>query len=112
MSDLAFPKPEKRGRAPRARIRTRRPPGTKRREAKAAGGVDPDTWEAILTWYGYRCAIDDCGPWQEQGHAVALAHDGIHAASNVYPVSSRCNARIGTRTVYPPRRHPYMPKEA
>lgn len=107
---LPLAKPERRGRKPRKRIRTRRPAGTKRREAKAAGVVDPDTWEAILAFYGYCCALCLVRPWEEQAHGKALAHGGEHSVANVFPACRRCNQIQWTRTQFPERRHPWMEK--
>jgi hypothetical protein len=103
----ACPKPIPRGPRPRKRIRTRRPPGTKRREAKAAGSIDPDSWQEVLRFYGGRCAR--CGvPWQQQGHCKALAKGGRHEIGNLVPLCARDNARQGQAEWWPERRHPFM----
>ena len=109
---MRFPKPARRSRSKPKPIRRTRTLGAKRREAKAADSVDPDTWDAIVVWYGYRCGV--CGaPWQQQGHAISLAHGGKHCARNVFPICTRCNMNSGTRTVYPRKLHPYgMAQEA
>lgn len=108
----AIPKPPKRGPKPKKRIRTRRPLGTVRSEAKAAGGVDPDTWQAILRHYGFRCCRCFAAWWQEQGHGKALSRGGTHSADNVFPLCKACNQRQGTRTWFPRRRHPWMAGES
>lgn len=109
-AQLASPKPAPRGRKPRRWIRRRRTLGACRREAKASGEVEPDTWAAILDFYGYRCALCEAQPWEHQGHVVALARGGPHAPENVFPLCRRCNYATRTRTVWPRRRHPWMPE--
>jgi 5-methylcytosine-specific restriction endonuclease McrA len=107
-----LPKPTRRGRKPAKPIRTHRPAGTVRREAKASGGIDLDTWEAVIVFYEFKCALCESAPWQEQGHARALAHGGEHTIANVFPVCRPCNQAQGTRTQFPRRRHPWMEQEA
>jgi 5-methylcytosine-specific restriction endonuclease McrA len=108
MSGAPLVKPARRGPKPRKRIRTRRPAGTVRREAKAAGYVDPDTWEAILAWYGYACAYCDEWRWLQQDHVIPISKGGKHSAANVVPACVECNMRKGTQTWEPKRRHPWM----
>ena len=119
MSGLLLPKPERRGPKQRKRIRTRRPAGTKRREAKAAGYVDPDTWIAICFFYRdpegmgrIMCAYCETQPATQQDHVVALAHGGKHAPDNVVPCCEACQYKKGTQTWEPKRRHPFMERGA
>lgn len=103
-----LPKPERRTRKARRPIRRRVSIAAKRAERKAAGYVDPDSWEAVIHFYGGRCAMECGRPWRERGHVVALARGGRHEIGNVMPLCGPDNAAQGTRTVWPPRRHPWM----
>ena len=82
--------------------------GAKRREAKGRGWVDPDSWSEVLRWYDWKCAYGCGRDWEQQGHVVALSRGGAHHISNVVPTCLQHNMAHGTRTVYPPRRHPFM----
>ncbi len=89
------------------RIRRHRTLGALRREAKAAGHVDPDTWQAVIEFYGGRCAY--CGlEWRVQDHVIPIARGGQHCISNVVPACDLCNFTKGTQTWAPRRRHPWM----
>jgi 5-methylcytosine-specific restriction endonuclease McrA len=104
----ALPKPEKRQKAPRKRIRTRRPLGTVRKEAKAAHEIDPDTWAAVLRFFGGRCAYCLNAPYEQQDHLEPIAHGGLNVIQNAYPICKRCNAEKGTSRLWRPERyHPY-----
>lgn len=112
----ALPKPEKRAPRPRRRIKTRRPLGTKRREAKAAGYVDPLTWAAICAYYEdengvVRCAYGCGRPATEMDHVHALSKGGRHIPANVVPCCSEDNAKKGTQTWAVPNPHPFMLSE-
>jgi 5-methylcytosine-specific restriction endonuclease McrA len=115
-------KPAKRGPKPRKRIqsrtpiqrssapiRTRRPLGTVRREAKAAGDLTPEQWEAIVRFYVGRCGYCETARATQQDHMDPITGGGKHTASNVVPACERCNYRKGTaRGWAPKRRHPFM----
>ena len=103
-----IPKPKKRGPKTKTRIRRRTTTGAGRRAAKASGWVDPDSWQAVLAFYRYACALCDADPWDHMDHCRPLSRGGRHDISNVAPLCSRCNHEKGTRTIYPPRRHPFM----
>lgn len=107
---LPQPKPAKRERKARKRIRTRRPAGTVRREAKAAGDVDPDTLGDIAMFYGWRCGYCETAPGKVWDHRVAIAHGGKHEVANLVLACEPCNMRKGTQTWEPKRRHPWMEK--
>lgn len=98
---MTHPKPVK-------RTKPRKPIGAKRRAAKAAGWVDPDSWQAVLAFYRYGCAYCDADHWDQQDHCKPLSRGGAHHISNVAPSCAACNYRKGTRTAYPKRRHPFM----
>lgn len=111
---MKFPKPEKRLRAPKTLrrsvkpIRTNRPPGTKRAEAKDANQIDPDTWDAVVRFYGGRCAYCPDGLHEQQDHQEPIAHGGLNVIQNCFPICARCNANKGTSRHWEPRfRHPY-----
>ena len=108
---MILEKPPRRSRKPRQRIRRSRTLGAKRRLAKAVGFVDPDGWQAVIEFYGYRCAMG-CGRyWEERGHVQSIAHGGEDTLANLMPLCAPCNRNQSTRTVWPPRRHPWMPSE-
>lgn len=103
--------------ARRARIRTRRPAGTVRREAKAAGYVDPIQWAAVLDFYRdesgvVRCAYCGYLPAGQQDHVKPLSKGGTHTIGNVVPVDAICNLRKGQRTWTVPKPHPWMREAA
>jgi 5-methylcytosine-specific restriction endonuclease McrA len=99
---------ETKKKAPRGRPRASKPLGWKRAAAKASGGVDPDTWQAIVVFYAARCCHCEETPWRQQDHFVPLSRGGQHVASNVGPSCEGCNYRKGTQTWLPRRRHPFM----
>jgi hypothetical protein len=95
------------------RIKTRRPVGTKRAEAKAAGYVDPLTWLAICDFYRdelgvVRCAYGCGSPAREQDHVVPITKGGAHVPANVVPICPLDNQIKGTQTWEPVKRHPWM----
>ncbi len=116
MSALLFPKPPRRGPKPRSRIRsrkapikTRRPIGTKRREAKAAGYVDPLTWLAVVEFYRGLCAYCEERAWTEQDHVYPISKGGPHCIENLVPACGLCNYAKGQSTRWQPVRvHPYV----
>ena len=110
MSEFRIPKPAHRGRKPKRPIRRKASIGAKRAAAKALGWVDPDSWQAVLAFYRYACALCDADHWDHMDHCRPLSRGGRHDISNVAPLCSRCNHEKGTRTIYPPRRHPFMEK--
>jgi 5-methylcytosine-specific restriction endonuclease McrA len=103
-----IPKPSKRAPKPRKRIRTRKTIGHKRREAKAAGSIDADSWQAVLAFYSYGCAYCPADHWDHQDHVVPLSKGGIHGIENVVPSCAKCNYAKGTHVRLPKRRHPFM----
>ncbi len=108
----SLPKPTRQPRTSRAPIARRRTLGAKRREAKAAGFVDPDTWQAVLAFYRYACAYCAVDHWDQQDHCKPLSRGGKHEIGNVVPACARCNYRKGTQTWQPKRRHPWMERLA
>jgi 5-methylcytosine-specific restriction endonuclease McrA len=128
-SRAVLAKPAKRGPKPKARIarrtplpratkpiRTRRPLGTVRREAKAAGDLTPEQWAAICEFYvengAVRCAYCPSVAWV-QDHVNPITRGGRHTAANVVPACEPCNTRKGTSTRWQPRRrHPLMDRAA
>lgn len=119
---LAHPKPEKRGPKPKTRIartkplprgtkriRTRRPVGTRRKEAKAAGYVDPLTWLAVVEFYRGRCAYCEERAWKTQDHVFPIAKGGPHVIENLVPACDPCQYAKGQSTRWQPKRvHPYL----
>ena len=100
---------ETKAREPKAMRKARRPLGWRRAEVKAAGGVDPDTWQAIVVFYGGLCGFCESRPWEQQDHLIPIARGGHHAAGNVVPACRRCNLEKGTSQGWRPRRrHPFM----
>jgi 5-methylcytosine-specific restriction endonuclease McrA len=99
---VRVPKPPKRGR------RAKRPLGAKRRAAKAAGWVDPDSWQDVLRFYRFGCAYCKADHWDQQDHCQPLSRGGKHEIGNVVPACAACNYRKGTRTAWPTMRHPFM----
>lgn len=103
------------------RIRTRRPAGTKRREAKAAGWVDPETWAQVCDYYRMDdgrvgCAYMPNRPRceivaTEQDHVVPISKGGEHFVWNLVPICHRCNQEKGQRTWEVPNEHPWMMRE-
>lgn len=70
--------------------------------------LDLDQWEAVLVFYGRRCAYD-CGRMaQHMEHVVPLSRGGHHVIGNLVPACARCNYEKGTRTWAVPRPHPWM----
>jgi 5-methylcytosine-specific restriction endonuclease McrA len=108
VTELRLPKPARRSPKARKPIRSRVTLGAKRRAAKAAGWVDPDSWVAVLIFYDWSCAYCRTRLWQQQDHCVPLSRGGAHHISNVVPSCARCNYRKGTRTAWPKTRHPFM----
>lgn len=105
---MNLPKPPKReARAPRP-LRRKRTLGAKRREAKAAGWIDPDSWQEVLAFYRYACAYCDADHWDQQDHVKPISRGGKHDISNVVPSCARCNYEKGTRTILPKRRHRWL----
>jgi 5-methylcytosine-specific restriction endonuclease McrA len=113
------PKPTPRPPAARKRIprtvrpRTRRPLGTVRREAKAAGDLTPEQWEAIEDFYRdylvVWCAYCELAMASQQDHVRPLSKGGLHTASNVVPSCARCNYRKGASVRWKPKRaHLFM----
>ncbi len=100
-TEARYPKPAK-------RVKPKKPLGAKRRAAKAAGWVDPDSWQLVLAFYRYGCAYCKADHWDQQDHIVPLSRGGRHHISNVVPCCSRCNSRKGTQTWQPTPRHPFM----
>lgn len=82
----------------------------RRREAKAAGSVDYDSWEAVVRFYGGLCAHCEQRPWSQRDHCVPLSRGGKHEIGNLVPSCAADNYRKGTRTMFPRRRHPFMAK--
>ena len=103
-----IPKPAKRGRKPKLRIRRRATLGAKRREAKDLGWVDPDSWQAVLAFYRYGCAYCNADFWDHMDHIVPLAKGGRHSIENVAPSCAKCNYAKGTKVRLPERWHPFM----
>lgn len=101
-------KPAKRGPKPRKPIKRGKPLGWKRRAAKAKNTVDPDVLEAILVFYGRKCAYcpDGCLATQWD-HIVPIAHGGRHTAANLAPICGRCNMAKGTLPWQPRKMHSY-----
>lgn len=93
---------------PKALRKARQPLNWKRTAAKAAGDVDPDTWQCIVVFYSGRCCHCEETPWEEQDHFQAIAKGGQHVPANVGPACRRCNQRKGRQTWYPRRPHPFM----
>jgi 5-methylcytosine-specific restriction endonuclease McrA len=117
----AFPKPEKKVRAPKplkrctTRIKVKRPLGTVRKEAKAEGDLTTEQWARICEFYqrdGFTYCAYECGRLAtEQEHIVPLGksrNPGKHTAANVCPSCSKCNSEKGLQTWEPRRRHPFM----
>lgn len=109
------PKPVKREKAPRKRIRTRRPLGTVRKEAKATGDLTDEQWQQIVQFYipaGWLvCAYCErriAGSQACQEHIIPITRGGRHTASNVCVACLECNDRKGTQTWEPKLRHPLM----
>ena len=107
-TEARFPKPAKREKAKPKPIRRRKTLGAKRKAAKDAGWVDPDSWQAVLAFYRYGCAYCGVEHWDHQDHCRPLSRGGRHHISNVAPSCANCNYAKGTRTIYPKRRHPFM----
>jgi 5-methylcytosine-specific restriction endonuclease McrA len=100
---------ETKKKAPRGRPRASKPLGWKRAAAKAAHTVDPDTWQAIVVFYGGRCSFCEERPWEEQDHLKPIAHGGTNTADNIVPACRPCNREKGTSEKWAPRRrHPFM----
>lgn len=76
---------------------------------KRQGWVDPDSWQAVIEFYGGLCAYCRVAPWEQQDHVRALARGGQHTISNVVPACAACNSRKNCRTWEPSPRHPFMP---
>lgn len=91
-------------------IRRRKTIGAKRREVKALGWVDPDSWQEVLAFYRYGCAYCSVEFWDHQDHCKPISRGGCHDISNVVPTCAKCNYAKGTKTRYPERRHPFMEK--
>jgi 5-methylcytosine-specific restriction endonuclease McrA len=108
VTELRIPKPARRGPAPRRPIRRRVSPAAKRRAAKAAGWVDPDSWQAVLEFYAYLCAYCGDVAWEQQDHCLPLSRGGAHHISNVVPACAGCNYAKGTQAWVPHLRHPFM----
>lgn len=111
----ACPKPEKRAPRPRKRIRVRRPCGTKRREAKAAGDLTQEEWARICAFYEVNgtvmCAYECGNRATQQEHVVPLGrkrNPGRHTASNIVVSCEPCNLRKGLSVWPVPRPHPLM----
>jgi hypothetical protein len=104
MSGLMFPKPERRGRKAATRIRTKRPLGTKRVEAMAAGEVDDFTWDAVVSFYEGLCAYCERRPWAERDHVYPISKGGPNVVENMVPACASCNAEKGQSTRWQPRR--------
>ena len=86
MTELRIPKPKH-------RAKPKRSIGAKRRAAKAAGWVDPDSWQAVLAFYRYGCAYCDAEFWDHMDHCKPLSRGGAHHISNVVPsCAARCRA--------------------
>jgi hypothetical protein len=105
---LSIPRPARRSPKPRKPIRSRVTLGAKRRAAKAAGWVDPDSWAEVCRFHRGLCAWCEERPATQHGHVVALARGGADTIANQAPICWPCNAAQGTRTIYPKRRHPFM----
>jgi 5-methylcytosine-specific restriction endonuclease McrA len=92
-------------------IRRRKTLAAVRAERKAKGpGVEPETWQAIIDWYGGRCAY--CLQWPhcgrlEQDHVRPLSRGGQHCPENVVPADPACNRDKGSRWLKPLIMHPY-----
>ena len=109
---LLLPKPTRKPKPPK-RIKTRRPVGSVRKEAKAADEIDPLTWAAVLRFYSYRCAYCQDAPAEQQDHIYPIAHGGRNVIENCVPICARCNAEKGTsRYWFPEFMHPYKTVEA
>lgn len=107
-TEARWPKPAKRQKAKPKSIRRRTDLRAKRRAAKAAGHVDPDSWQYVLAFYYYGCAFCDADHWDQQDHVVPISRGGKHDISNLAPSCATCNSLKGTRTIWPARRHPFM----
>lgn len=107
---MRLPKPAKRGAKTPKRIRRRVTTGARRRTAKAAGWVDPDSWQEVLRFYGGLCAYCRREPWSQQDHCVPLSRCGEHTIGNVVPSCHACNFNKGTQTWFPPVRHRWLPE--
>ena len=105
---MRVPKPAKRSPKPRRPIRRKATLGAKRKAAKDAGWVDPDSWQAVLAFYRHGCAYCEADHWDHQDHVVLLSRGGLHHISNVVPSCAACNYRKGTSTQAPDKPHPFM----
>ena len=101
-----IPKPQRRAKQPRKPIRTRKPLGWRRREAKRFP-VDPDTLDAIAAFYHQTCAYCEREPAEQWDHLEPIAHGGENRASNIVTACTRCNMNKGRLHWLPRRQHPY-----
>ena len=55
-------------------------------------------WQAVLDYYGHKCAY--CGKTKDftQDHIIPLSRGGWHTISNIAPACRSCNSKKGVRT--------------
>ena len=80
----------------------------KRARAKAAGGIDPDSWQHVVEFYRGFCAYCETEPADQQDHVRPLSRGGTHTIGNVVPCCGPCNYRKGTQTWPVPTPHRFM----
>lgn len=73
--------------------------------------MDPDSWTAVIRFYGGKCAFCRERCWSQQDHCVPLSRGGEHHISNVVPSCAPCNYRKGTKAYFPERMHPWMVRQ-
>lgn len=113
---MSLEKPTKRPKAPRKRIRTRRPLGTVRREAYAVGDLTEEQWTEICDWYRAKrrdgkiaCAYNYTHVAAQRDHVKPISKGGMDTASNCVPACYACNSEKGQSLGWEPvARHPYM----
>jgi len=76
-----------------------------REDKKVAYGQN---WDAIVAFYGGKCAYCQKEPWVDIDHIVATSRGGKHELSNIVPACKSCNSSKRAETWEPSSRHPFM----
>lgn len=61
--------------------------------------ITPADWNAILDYFGYRCAYCLVGGPLQQDHIVPITKGGGTTIDNIVPACGRCNKKKGNRNL-------------
>lgn len=79
-----------------------------RRIAREQSEEFKEAWDAIVAFYGNKCAYCEKEPWVDIADVVPIRKGEKHQPSNVVPACHRCISEKKRDTWKPRRFHPYL----